>query len=106
MTIDYIQVIFLGRERNEEGKLQAEEVPLLSLMNASEVTCKIIERKTNKHKDPTGEELAVSSWDPQHGLVDSGERIDGWVENTDTTFVLQVPGITEPVEIDGKYVNV
>jgi hypothetical protein len=127
--IDYIDVIYLGQERNAEGKLQAEAVPLLALMGAAEVTCKVLETKDHEgrpvklrysplidtdlsldrpaeKKVETGETIHVASWDPKHGLVDSGEVIDGWVAFTNLTFVLQIPGWPEPVEIDSKFCNI
>ncbi len=106
VVIDYIDIFFLGHERNEEGKLQAESVTLLSLINAVEVNCKILDTKKVDRKEPTGEEIRVTTFDAKHGLMETGDTIDGWVGFTDITFTLQVPGLTEPVEIDQKFVNV
>lgn len=127
-TVDYIDIIFLDHERNEEKKLQAESVPLLVLMGAPEVTCKVLEVKDYEGKpmnlryspliDPdlsldrpgeqkqyTGEMIRVTTFDPKHGLVETGEEIEGWVGRTDMTFVIQIPGRAEPIEIDSKFVN-
>lgn len=104
--IDYIDVFFLGREKNEKGVLQAESVRLLDLIGATEVVCKILDTKKETRKVPTGEEINVSVWDPKHGLVSTGDLIDGWVAYTDTTFKIQIPGVIEPVEIDEKYCNI
>lgn len=127
--VDYIDILYLGQERNTDGKLQAESVPLLSLLGASEVVCKILETKDYKGRpfklrysplvDPdlssdregeqkieTGEVIKIKEFDLKHGLMESGEEIDGYVGYTNLTFVLQIPGISEPVEVDSKYVNI
>lgn len=120
VVVDYIDVIFLGHERSTDGVLQAESVPLLSLLGASEVTCKVLEMKDyegkpfrlsypptgqGEQKMPTGETLQVSSWDPKHGLTQTGEEIDGWVGYTNLTYIIQIPGVADPVEVDGKFLN-
>lgn len=105
-VVDYIDVFFLGHERNEEGKLQAESVPLLKLLNDStQVHCKIIEVKKVPRIVPTGEEINVTTWDPQHGLIQTGDIIDGYIGFTDMTLVVQIPGVEGTTEIDEKYVN-
>lgn len=106
VTVDYLDIIFLGHERDENGKLKAERVKLLDLLNAGEVVvCKILSMKKEEHKVPTGEEIDVTVWDPQHGLMATGDTVDGYVGMTDITYSLQIPGILEPVEIDGQFVN-
>lgn len=102
--VDYIDVVFLGHEK-KDGKLQAEEVPLLALLNAEEITCKVLETKSAARKEPTGEEISVTTFDPKHGLVQTGDVIDGYVMYSDITYVVQIPGFTEPVEIDQKFAN-
>lgn len=128
--VDYIDVLFLGHERTADGsKLQAESVPLLTLLGAPEVVCKVLEVKDHEGKpykiryqpmiDPdvgldregenkkfTGEMINITTWDPKHGLVETGEKIEGWVATTDLTFVIQIPTVDEPVEIDAKFVNI
>lgn len=133
-TVDMIDVLFLGpdgkpmRSKDDPNKLYAESVPLLSVMNAPQIVCKILEVKDYEgkqytfrylplHEDQailarpgeekvkTGEEIDVTMWDPQHGLVATGEKIDGWVAYTNLTFVIQIPGYPEPVEIDQQFVN-
>jgi hypothetical protein len=119
-VVDWIDVIFLDHERDEKGTLQAESVPLLSLLAAPEVVCKVLETKDYKgrpfvptypptgqaeQKIKTGEDISVSVWDPKHGLIQSGEKIDGWVGVTKLTYVIQVPGYSEPIEIDDRYLN-
>jgi hypothetical protein len=104
--VDRIDVIFLGKEKGKDGKLLAESVPLLDLINKSEpVVCKILEEKRTLREVPTGEEMSVRTYDPQHGLIETGETVDGYVVYTDLKFKLQVPGFAEPVEIDSKYCN-
>ena len=125
MIVDYIDVIILGDERVTEGEkagtLKAYSVPLLSLINSQEVNCKVLETKDYTGKPfrlsypptgqgekivATGEEIAVTTFDPKHGLVQTGDMIDGYVGFTDLTFVIQIPGVPEPLEIDAKYVNI
>lgn len=106
VMVDYVDVLFLGHERNAEGVLQAEAIPLLDLLNRGEqVHCKIINVEKTPRQVPTGEEIGVSSWDPQHGLVSTGETIDGYVAFTDVKYTIQIPDHAESVIIDGKYVN-
>lgn len=105
VMVDYVDIVFLDQER-VDGKLIAESVPLLDLLNRGiQKHCKIIKVVKEPRKEPTGEEITITSWDPQHGLVTTGETIDGYVGFTDITYTVQIPGRAEPVEIDGKYVN-
>lgn len=106
VLVDYIDIVFLDHEKNAEGKLTAESVPLLDLLNKGvQVHCKVLELKKNEHKDPTGEEINVTVWDPQHGLLQTGDIIDGYVGMTDLTYTIQIPGRKDPVTIDGQFVN-
>lgn len=106
VIVDMIEVIYLDHERNPKGVLQAEAIPLLKLMNEGiAVHCKVIERTVKKDKKPTGEEINVSVFDEKHGLVRTGDVVDGYVEFTDIQLKIQIPGRVEPVEIDSKFVN-
>jgi hypothetical protein len=103
--VDMIEVFFLGHEKNAEGKLQAEKIRLLDLLNKGEqVHCKIVNLKRDDKKVPTGEEINVTTWDPQHGLVATGDIIDGWVGFSDLTYTIEIPGKGQ-VEIDALYCN-
>ncbi len=105
-VVDFLDVIFLNHERNGEGKLQAEKVKLLDFLNKSEpVHCKIVKIDRRDEKVPTGEEIDVRTFDPAHGLVDTGEKIDGYVMVSEISYTVQIPGIAEPVVIDGRYLN-
>lgn len=121
IIVDFIDVILLGAERTDNGKLQSVTVPLLTLINSPEVNCKVLETKDYTGKPfrltypatgqgeqlvPTGEEIAATTLDPKHGLVTTGEIIDGFVGFTNLTFVIQIPGVADPLEIDQKYVNI
>lgn len=104
--VNYINVIFLGRERNSDGVLQAEKVKLLDIFNKGIQThCKILEMQITPRKEPTGEEIDVTVFDPQHGLVSTGEKVDGYVTFSDRKYKLQVPGVAEAVWIDATYCN-
>lgn len=111
VIVNYIDILFLDEEtmepmRTKDGKLLAESVPVKDLLNqGAPVNCKILERKMESKKIPTGEEINVTVWDPAHGLMQTGEIIDGYVGVTDVTYKLQVPGLVNPLVIDGKYVN-
>ncbi len=103
--VDFIDVIFLGQERNAEGKLQAESVPLLDLISRGEqVTCKIVSQNRKDEKIPTGEEIDVTTWDPQHGLVATGDKIDGYISRSTIEYTIEVPGKGQ-VTVDGMYLN-
>lgn len=105
-VVDYIDIIFLGKEKNEKGKLSAEKVRLLDLMNKGiQVHCKIIEQKKDEKQVPTGEEINVSVFDPQHGLVSTGDTIDGFTSYSEIEYKIQIPGVNEPVWIDSLYCN-
>ena len=78
--VDMIDVVFLGQEKNAEGKIKAEAIRLLDLYNKGhQVHCKILETKREEIKTPTGEEIDVTVFDPAHGLVATGDKIDGFV---------------------------
>lgn len=103
--VDYMDIFFLGNDRTDDGKLKAEKVKLLDLLNKSEqVNCKIVKTVREDKVHPTGEEISVTSWDPQHGLIDTGEKVDGFFKQSDITYTIQVPGHGE-VEIDAEFVN-
>ena len=105
-VVDMIEIIFLGHERTTDGKLRAEKIKLLDLLNKGlPVHCKILSEKKEKREVPTGEEIHCTTFDPQHGLIDSGDVIDGYVAYTDITLTLQIPGVEKPLEIDSLYVN-
>lgn len=103
--VDFVDLAFLGHEKNEKGVLQFEKVKLLDLLNKGEqVHCKILEAKNTPRKEPTNEEINVTVWDPQHGLVATGDMIDGYTAFTDTSFVIEIPGVGK-TDVDGMYVN-
>lgn len=102
--VDFVDLAFLGHEKKDD-KLQFEKVKLLDLLNKGEqVHCKIIEAKNTTRREPTSEEINVTVWDPQHGLVATGDMIDGYTAFTDTSFVIEIPGVGK-TEVDGMYVN-
>jgi hypothetical protein len=103
--VDYIDILFLGHEK-KDGKLQAEKVKLLDLLNKGvQVHCKILKTDKEINKVPTGEEINVSVFDPQHGLVQSGDVIDGYVTFSEVKYTIQIPGVDEPVIIDSTFCN-
>lgn len=105
VLVDYIDIVFLGKERNAEGKLQAESVPLLDLLNKGvQVHCKIVSKKVEYVEVPTGEEIDITTWDPQHGLVATGDKVDGYYAYSDIKYTIDIPGVG-PYEIDGEFVN-
>lgn len=104
--VNYIDVIFLGHEKNDKGVLQAEKIKLLDFLNKGiQVHCKIVDEKKEKHDVPTGEEINVHVFDPQHGLVSNGEIIDGYTSYTEISYKIQIPSIAEPIWIDAMYCN-
>lgn len=104
--VDFIDVIFLGHEKTPDGKIKAESIALLDLINKSEmVTCKITHTVREEKKDPTGEEIDITTYDPQHGLMATGEKIDGYVGYSDIQYTVQIPNFAEPVVIDAKFCN-
>lgn len=119
--VDWIDIIFLDHEKDGDGKLVAESVPLLDLLNKGEqVHCRVLDIKDYKglsfkpsypstfqaeRKVGTGEEIRIKTFDQKHGLMESDEIIDGYVGFTDLRYVVQIPGRSEPFEVDGKYVN-
>ena len=104
--VDMIDVVFLGQERNEEGKIKAEQIRLLDLFNkGQQVHCKILETKREEIKTPTGEEIDVTVFDPAHGLVATGDKIDGFIVNSEIKYKLKVPGVDDEVWIDSVFCN-
>lgn len=99
--VDCIDIIFLGQPK------KAETVKLLDFMNGGEqVHCKILETQRKPRLEPSGEEIEVSVYDPQHGLIGTGEVVDGYTGYSDITYTLQVPGVAEPLTISQTYVNI
>lgn len=105
--VDYIDIVFLGVEKTKEGKIKAEKVRLLDFINNGvQVHCKILETKREDDiRVPTGEEIDVTVFDPAHGLVQTGDKIDGYVAYSEISYKVQIPGQTEPVWIDSTYCN-
>lgn len=104
--VDFIDVVFLRNQNPKDGKIKAEKIKLLDLMNnGSQVHCKIIKSERNDRKHETGEEIDITVFDPAHGLVSTGEKIDGYVTKSDIVLTVQVPGIETPVVIDAMYAN-
>ena len=105
-VVPMIDIIFLGREKNKEGKILAEKVPLHKLLSESvQVTARILDTKFDKKFQPTGEEIDVTLWDPNHGLVSTGDKVDGFVTYSDIKYLIQIPAIEEPVWIDHAFCN-
>lgn len=105
-VVDFIDVIFLGQEKTADGKIKAEKVRLLDLMNkGSQIHCKILDTRKEVREVPTGEEIDVSTFDPQHGLIATGEKVDGYTAFTDIVHTIQIPGVEKPVEIDAMFCN-
>lgn len=103
--VDYIDIIFLGHEKTKEGKIKAEKVRLLDFLNNGvQEWFKILEVKVEQRPEPTNEEIDVSVWDPQHGLVSTGEKVDGYTMYTDRTYKIAVPGHGE-VWVDAEFAN-
>lgn len=104
--VDYINIIFLDHEKTSDGKIKAEKVRLLDLLNnGQQVHCKILDTKTKPVQFPTGEEIDISIYDPAHGMVSTGEKIDGYIVVSDTEYKLQVPGHDDGVWIDAEFCN-
>lgn len=103
--VDYVEVIFLRNQKSKDGKIKAEKIKLLDLMNAPQVVCKVLKMEREEKKAKTGEEINVTVFDPQHGLIATGDIIDGYVGYSEITVTLQVPNVVEPVIVDQKYVN-
>lgn len=104
--VDFIDIIFLGRERDKDGKLQVEEVKLLDLFNNGiQVHCKIIKIDRKEVAVPTNEEIDISVYDPTHGLVQTGEKIDGFVTYSDLKYTVQIPGVEGEHVIDALFLN-
>ena len=105
-VVDFIDVIFLGQEKTPEGKIKAEKIRLLDLYNkGTQVFCKIVKVEEKKHDTPTGETIMVNTFDPKHGLVATGEEIDGYVSHSDLKYTIQIPGVDVETVIDSVYVN-
>ena len=104
--VNFIDVIFLGHERSEDGKLQAEKIKLLDLLNkGTQVYCKITDQKKEKKEFATGEEIDVSIFDPQHGLISTGDKVDGMVVSDEMKYKIQVPGVEGEIWIDSEFCN-
>lgn len=104
--VDFIEVIFLGHEKTEDGKIKAEKIRTLDLMNAPQLTCKILkEDRVDNIKVPTGEEIDVSIFDPAHGLMSTGEKVDGYTAHSEIKYTLQIPGKEGEHVVDQLYCN-
>lgn len=97
--VDFIDVIFYGKES------KAEKIKLLDMLNKGEqVVCKILEQQRKEIKKETGEEIGVNVFDPQHGLIATGDTVDGYVAHYEIKYKLQVPDLGE-IWVDSEYVN-
>lgn len=103
--VDFIDVIFLGHEKNEKGQIKAEKVKLLDLVNNGvQEWYKILETKVEQRPEPTNEEIDVTIFDPAHGLVSTGDKVDGYTMFTDRTYKVLIPGVGE-VWVDSEFAN-
>lgn len=107
--VNMIEIFFYGEERSKDGKLKAEQVKLLDLMNAPQVVCKVLGDPIIKNHGtnvvvPTGEEIDTTVWDPQHGLVSTGDKIDGFVTYSDIKLEVQTPD-GKVIKIDQRFAN-
>ncbi len=106
VIVDYLDIIFLGHEKNEKGVLKAEKVKLLDLFNKGiQVHCKIVDVKKEDKIIPTNEEIDVTIFDPAHGLISTGEKIDGFVTHTDLQYKIHIPGVQDEVWVDAEFLN-
>lgn len=104
--IDMVDVQFLGHEKGTDGKLKFESISLLSMYNKGvQVHCKILDKKVEPRKEPTGEELDITVYDPKHGMIATGDKIDGYVAYSDVTYTIQIPGVEGSTVIDETFVN-
>lgn len=105
-VVDYIDVIFLGQEKTKDGKIKAEKIKLLDMLNKGvQVHCKIVKMEKDVREIPTGEELSVNVWNDKHGLVSTGETIDGYIIQSEIMYTIQIPGVEGTIDIDGVFVN-
>lgn len=104
--VDYMDVIFLGQEKTAGGKIKAEKIKLLDLMNnGKQVNCKIVDTEKKEVKVPTGEEIDVSVYDPAHGLVATGDKVDGYYAYSEIKYKVNIPGVAEEVWVDSLFCN-
>lgn len=102
----FIDLVFAGLEKNAEGKAQAEKVNYLKFLNDSTIErFKIIETKREDNEVATGEEIDITVFDPQHGLMSTGEKIDGYTVFTNVKHKISVPEVNngEAFWIDAIY---
>lgn len=102
--IDVIDVMFL---RNLNSKPQRYEViKLLDILNKGEqVSAKVVEKKVKNVPHETGEEIDVTLFDPAHGLMSTGDKVDGVTMMPDNEYVIQIPGVIDPLTIKEKFLN-
>ena len=99
VTSDYLDIFFLGQA-------EPQKVKLLDLLNKGvQIHCKIIETVKKHYKKGTGEEINVTVFDPAHGLIQTGDVIDGFVVDTDVIHTIQIPGVEGTTIINAKFVN-
>jgi len=97
--VNYMEIIFMTQPK------KAEKVKILDLLNRGiQVSCKVAEEKRRVKEVPTGEEISVSMFDPQHGMISTGEVVDGMTTYHDTDYLIEIPG-SDPVWINGKFLN-
>ncbi len=82
------------------------KVKLLDLFNKGiQVHCKIVDVKKEDKIIPTNEEIDVTIFDPAHGLISTGEKIDGFVTHTDLQYKIHIPGVQDEVWVDAEFLN-
>lgn len=100
--VNYIEVFFLSQPK------KAEKIRILDMLNKGiQVSCKVVKDNVPESKKivGTGEEISVSVFDPHHGMVSTGEIVDGFTTYHDSEYLVEIPGSDEPVWISGRFLN-
>ena len=106
VIVNFLDICFLDHEKNAKGVLQFEKVKLTDLFNKGvQETYKVLDRKVTPNIVPTGEEINVTIFDPAHGMISTGDKVDGYTAYSDTKIKVAIPGKPDGIWFGAEFLN-
>lgn len=99
VLVNMMDVFFLG------GSDKPTTIKASDLVKGERIKCKEISRDMQVVKHKTGEEIEVSEFKTEHGLVATGTIIDGYYAQPEGTYTVSIPEHDKPVTINQMFFN-